>query len=154
MLPIGAGAETGGNLPRYRLAVGQKIEYRESHKSEEQDRPGYQSSLACWVVGENPNRSHRLLFHFEYARVEVDEQGKESVRPIRDQYGYFDLFADGRIAPSKAFSSLHPETFFPRLPDAALTPGATWQAASTDGWTKYLFKADPPRRRRSDVVRS
>ena len=39
---------------------------------------------------------------------------------------------------------MQPETFFPRLPDRALTADATWQSQSHDGWAKYRLKASPP----------
>ena len=109
-------AEPGENPPRYHLNLGQKIEYRDQHESKREDKQKYEFGLTNWVVGENPDKSWRLLFHHEWEWSAIDVKGTTTTAKLSDEYGYFDLFADGRIVPGREGVGCSPKRFFRGCP--------------------------------------
>ncbi|HEX4146107.1 MAG TPA: TlpA disulfide reductase family protein [Pirellulales bacterium] len=144
LAPTVARTELGENPPRYHLKAGQKIEYRDLRQSDGEGKRKDTFGLTYWVVGENPDQSWRILFHHVSEHAWIDDKGAETTKASSDEFGYFDLFADGRIVTCQRWFSLSPELFFLRLPPEPLTAETTWESVSSDGATKWFFQAEPP----------
>ena len=123
-------------VPRYRLAVGQELVFKEESnfkygKAPHQGSIGSRSDWTVWTVRKNDDGSYRLVLR-SVERSKFD--GKESGEP-RSSLAYFDLTTDGRLLPNSTIGfHVNPASIFPRLPAD--------ERELRNGWTEFNRQTD------------
>jgi peroxiredoxin len=125
-----AADEDAGSVPRYRLKVGQELNYRQTSefkygKGASAGTLGSRADWEVWVVRQNDDGSWRLVMRSSHS----DWQGKDPrfARPSL-HLTHCDLFPDGRLAAhDTAVHAPEAAALFPRLPKDAAEAGKGWE---------------------------
>lgn len=140
-----------GDLPRYKLAVGQEIQYEGTSDFQYQSGSFHtDQSWTAWVVRQNGDGSWRLVLKSESTSTQKAEgrsfQGKPSTSLV-----WLDLYPDGTAPRNDSIGfSLEPTGIFPRLPDDAAARQNGWEAPVAFGVVRY--KAQPSGGQPSEFV--
>ena len=125
-----------GAPPRYKLAVGQELQY-EGKSDFKYEGGGFRGENAwtAWVVRANDDGSSRVVAQSTSKFAQV-LNGKEMGGHDDVTLMYFDLFPDGRIVRNDSIGFRgDPSTVFPRLPDGAAD--REWKTQEDDRTTRY-----------------
>jgi thiol-disulfide isomerase/thioredoxin len=114
--------------PRYRLQVGQKIEYKSVAQSKAAQGGGYTygNDWTLWVVGRNDDGSWRLIGQCasRFSQSEFNDNAPADVQLV-----WFDLHPDGRIPTNSTIAfRANPSGLFIALPDKPATKGLQYTA--------------------------
>lgn len=126
-------AKLAAALPRYRLQVGQQLDYETS--SSQKYQSGEFKSAAdwrIWVVAANPDGSWRLLVNKTTWHASGDRAISKDANAARPELAYFDLAPDGRIVgQSQNNFRIDVRELFARLPDNEQERAAGWTDVGT-----------------------
>jgi thiol-disulfide isomerase/thioredoxin len=135
------GEEAAGSLPRYKLEVGQQIQYAGSGAKKYDD--GRKSrSEEQWefdVLSRNTDGNCRLLYRLVKKQIEIDNEGKDAATNETREIALVNMDPAGNM--TELFGSFgyrsDPEEVFPPLPADAkqLTDG--WQGPGSFGSTMH-----------------
>ncbi|MGD9720847.1 MAG: TlpA family protein disulfide reductase [Pirellulales bacterium] len=139
---LGAACALAGELPRYKLKVGQELTYTTAqpaeNKEEKDARPRATNEWVFTVAEQKDNGSWRILF-----RRKMSYGGSRE----NTQEGYFELVPDGRIALNPTLTvNANPTVFFPALPadEEALKKGWSSEIALDQTRCDFQAPAGPP----------
>lgn len=131
---IGSGLPaTAGDVPRYRLEVGQQFSYRGTSDFKYNNGGstgsfGSKDEKTAWVVRKNGDGGWRLVFQASSAST---RDGKAQGHPD-GSLAYFDLAPDGTIVPNDSFGyRFDPTPLFPKLPRDAEEAARGWSEVHT-----------------------
>lgn len=115
--------------PRYRLEVGQQLDYRGSSDFKfESGSFGSKDEKTAWVVRKNDDGGWRLVIRSSTAST---RDGKTQGDP-EELLAYVDLAPDGTIVPNDSFGyRFDPTPLLPKLPKDAQEAGRGWEDART-----------------------
>lgn len=132
-LLLGARPSPAQESPRYKLEVGQEIQYQSDEELKALRSPATtheQITQTWWVVRHNENGSSRVVFLQASKRTEISPAQKSQTS--QSQYvRIFNVFPDGRVVPDTARFD------FPRLPRNR--GEMTWRADYPDGRIDYAM---------------
>lgn len=136
------GDEAAALLPRYKLEVGQQIQYEGSGEFKYTDGSWRDDDLwQITVVGKNPDGSHRLVIRKASTRTRKGTDGSESKQPERISYGMGDMDDSGIITERLGSYGylLNPTKVLIALPTTAKQKNEGWQSngAHSDVVLKY-----------------
>jgi peroxiredoxin len=111
--------------PRYRLEVGQQLEYRASsnykHKS---GSIGHKDDRTAWVVRRNDDGVWRVVVR----TTSTESHDSKTWSPPDVSLAYFDLAPDGTIVPNDSLDvRFDPTLLFPKLPKDAEQVAKGWE---------------------------
>jgi peroxiredoxin len=149
------GADVNIGLPRYRLEVGQELNYKgeSDFKYKNGSARGYRGSGSqgfrdewkVWIVRKNDDGNRRVVIRL--SRV-LFEDGKDIGSP-RSNLAYCDVFDDGRIVWNQSLSDpVDPMWLFPRLPADRRQVAGGWQdirehGENSDGRASFRVDSEP-----------
>ena len=119
---------TAGELPRYKLQVGQNLSYSGSDEFKYQNGKFItETTWRVWVVRQNDDGSWRLIVrHATKDRQERDGGGGGSENETVT-FAWTDLSPDGSLVENDSFGyRLNPYTLFVRLPSDASAADSSW----------------------------
>ncbi len=128
-------ARTGDDLPRYRLEPGTELSYKGSSTFRHQNGAHIdESESTAWIVRRNSDGSVRVVLRQgnRFTATSVAETlkslfKKQDKPPMQYNFGYFDLFPDGRLGPDAELGyRISPASLFPRLPEDEPKAKAGW----------------------------
>ncbi len=134
-IAAGTTARAGDELPRYRLEPGMELSYKGSSTFRHQNGMHItDDESTAWIVRRNNDGSVRVVVRqgsrFTATSVvdTLKSLFKKQARPPMDyNFGYFDLFPDGRLGPDAELGyRITPASLFPRLPDDEVQAKAEW----------------------------
>jgi thiol-disulfide isomerase/thioredoxin len=142
-------AEDSLPLPRYRLVLGQELQYHGQSdfkygKDDNVATMGDDVECQAWVVGANADGGWRVVIRSTTKSwSSYGKDGKRSEEPLRSEMVQFDLNPDGRVSCNESFNpQLQPETLFPRLPADSTAMARGWEGEREDGFAHLEFKVD------------
>ena len=129
--------EAGDELPRYRLEPGMELSYKGSSTFRHQSGMHIdEQELTAWVIRRNGDGSVRVVLRQGNRFTATSASAvdtlkslfkKQSKPPMDYNFGYFDLFPDGRLGPDAELGyRISPASLFPRLPDDEAKAKAGW----------------------------
>jgi len=163
----GSGVQADENaapaVPRYRLAVGQELSYRQASefKYGKGDTAGTlrrKTEWQVWVARHNGDGSWRLVIRsieklsWEHGKGQKSDLGTVALRlfgpalpdPGKTTMAYCDLFADGRATANASLGlRMNPQVLFPRLPEDATAAGKGWESFQERDSVRSLFTHEP-----------
>jgi len=109
-------AAAAGLTVRYNLAVGSRLHYSSSGESKYAHGARGQVRLTeVWVVGQNPDRTWRLVLKRSSTSYRVDSAGKRTDAEPQVEWTRCDLASDGTASGVGSTGSLDPSTVFALL---------------------------------------
>jgi peroxiredoxin len=155
-----AGPAAGDELPRYRLKVGQVLDYRSSYKADYgfllHDIIVLHREWSVRVLRQNADGSWQLL-----VRVRFDPWPRPPgpPGPVVEELAYCTLFPDGRLGPvvrASHHDSASLEALFPRLPADAAAAARGWEDPTVYGNVsiRYAYSARSPQPGKLDFTGS
>ena len=128
------GADVNIGLPRYRLEVGQELNYRGESNFKYKNgsargfrgsgSQGFRDEWKAWIVRKNDDGSRQVVLRL--SRV-LFENGKDIESP-RSNLAYCDVFDDGRIVWNQSLGDpIDPTYLFPRLPANRMEVASVWE---------------------------
>ncbi|HEX2475034.1 MAG TPA: TlpA disulfide reductase family protein [Lacipirellulaceae bacterium] len=135
-------ASSEGELPRYKLKVGQELHYS-GKGTFKYDSGSFDSAndWKIWVARENEDGSHRLIVRQAAAHNSQDTSGEDASVTL----AYLDLFPDGRFAENASFGyRMNPHVLFARLPSDENEARNGWESRSETSDTTYRYTATAP----------
>jgi thiol-disulfide isomerase/thioredoxin len=161
------GAEATGELPRYRLRVGQELRYHASNKFQFEDGAFAETTdWQIWVVAAQPAGGWRLILRSSEAFVRTSRSrlglnsprsaaqslvdffdsaantARQKANPPKVQWACIDLFPDGQMVTNESPGHhVDPSALFPRLPANAqqVRDGFDATRTSLDSHVDYKF---------------
>ena len=129
LLGLGAHGRAADGPPRYRLEVGQQLEYRGSSDFKfESGSFGSKDEKTAWVVRKNDDGGWRVVVRTSSAST---RDGKTQGDPD-ETLAYFDLAPDGTIVPNDSFGYRYdPTPLFPKLPNDTQKAERGWEDVRT-----------------------
>lgn len=132
-------------LPRYRLEVGQQLDYETS--SSQKYQSGELKSAAdwrIWVVAANQDGGWRLLVKKTMWHASGDRPISKDAGAAQPELAYFDLAPDGRIVGQSSNNfRIDVRDVFPRLPDNEQELAAGWaDAGAMDERHEYKLESN------------
>jgi len=134
-IPAATTARAGDELPMYRLEPGMELTYKGSSTFRHQNGMHIddQESTA-WIVRRNGDGSVRVVVRqgSRFTSTSIADTlkslfKKQAKPPMNYNFGYFDLFPDGRLGPDAELGyRITPASVFPCLPDD--------EPKAKDGW--------------------
>jgi thiol-disulfide isomerase/thioredoxin len=144
---VGA-ARAGQELPRYRLEPGMELSYAGSSTFKHQSGMHIdEEATTAWVVRRNDDGSVRIVIRqgSRFTATSVVDTiknlfKKQDKRPMQYQFGYFDLFPDGRVGPDaeQGFRFI-PASLFPRLPENSDQAKSEWSQSDETMAVAYRY---------------
>jgi len=128
-------------VPRYKLEVGQEIQYQErilywliSDPKDAPAHPRVETSRVLWVVSRNADGSRRIVERETSTEYNKPLDGQSTTTQSEDVTS-FDVFPDGKVVSHDSMRWGNSSAAFPPLPrDIA---DKTWRSDSADGEPEY-----------------
>ena len=143
-------ARAGDELPRYRLEPGMELTYKGSSAFRHQSGMHLDDEeTTAWIVRRNGDGSVRVVLRqgSRFTATSVAETlkslfKKQAKPPMDYNFGYFDLFPDGRLGPDAELGyRINPASLFPRLPDDQANAKAGWGQRDERMGQEYRYSA-------------
>jgi peroxiredoxin len=140
---VGESGPGSGELPRYRLKVGQELKYHGTSDFKYQNGSlAYETDWTFWVVRANDDGSWRVIGRSSSRTSQSFNGQKANEQPPDVTIAYFDLHPDGRVIPNKSFGyRFDPSALFPGLPRDTAEESNGWQATNAREQKHTEFKA-------------
>ena len=125
------GAKLAAELPRYRLKVGQQLDY-ETSSSQKYQSGEFKSAAdwSVWVVTANQDGGWRLLVKKTMWHASGDRPISKDAGAAQPELAYFDLTPDGRVVGQSSNNfRIDLRDVFPRLPESEQELAAGWADA-------------------------
>ena len=139
------------DLPRYKLSVGQEIQYQGSSDFKYESGSFHtDSNWTAWVVRQNADGSWRVVLKSE-SKFTQNAEGRSLGGQTNTSLAWFDLFPDGKAPRNDSLGfSVEPTAVFPRLPDEPQARQNGWEAPVAFGVVRY--KAQSASDKASEIV--
>lgn len=139
------------DLPRYKLSVGQEIQYEGTSDFKYQSGSFHtDQSWTAWVVRQNGDGSWRVLLKAESTSTQ-NADGRSFRGQPSTSVVWLDLSPDGTAPRNDSFGfSLEPSAIFPRLPGAPVEQKDGWEVPVAFGVIHY--KTQPSGDKSSEFV--
>jgi thiol-disulfide isomerase/thioredoxin len=128
-------------VPRYKFAVGQELDYAGRSNAQHQDHPQVDltdTAVKIWVVRENPDHSFHMIVMSNTRNGAPGKDGKP--QPPVTTIAPLDLNTNGDVPEGPSTAGQSTPAVFPPLPhDVAAMAG--WENADDQAGTRTLFKA-------------
>jgi thiol-disulfide isomerase/thioredoxin len=148
---VAANAARGGDeLPRYRLEPGMELSYKGSSTFRHQNGMHLNDDeTTAWIVRRNGDSSVRVVLRqgSRFTSTSIADTlkslfKKQAKPPMDYNFGYFDLFPDGRLGPDSELGyRISPDSLFPRLPDDEANVKAGWGQRDARMGQEYRYSS-------------
>jgi len=132
--------------PRYKLTVGSRLLYSSTSESKySRSARGLERTTEVRVVGQNEDRSWRLVLRHTSASYRVDSTNARTEDEQQTEWTCCDLTADGKVGRVASTGALDPARLFVQLPAYDLEGEQKWERfdAKNSEWTRYTYGPGP-----------